>query len=133
MFRQVSAALPLELHLCVHLGDVVVPAFRGLVAGDRWCVIWTFSLKGKQTWVSLDGLRVELRGGELQLLQSFLLGLKHGPDGISLHLMLLLLVQGPFLQKQSSPLTLLKGELDLRPLSGNTQIQRCEAGEHSPC
>nr|KAF6403116.1 hypothetical protein HJG59_001832 [Molossus molossus] len=38
--------------------------------------------------------------------------------------------QGPLLQKQSSPLNLLKGELYLRSLSGNTQIQRCEAREH---
>lgn len=120
MFRQLPAALPLELHLCVHLGDVMVPAFRGLVAGDRWRVIGPFSLKGEQTWVPLDGLHMELRGCKLQLLKSFLLGLKHGLDSISFHLMLLLLVQGPLLQKQSSPLTFLKGELYLRPLSGNT-------------
>lgn len=120
VFRQLPAALLLELHLCVHLGGVMVPAFRGLVVGDWWRVIWPFSLKREQTWVPLDGLCMELRGCELQLFKSFLLGLKHGLDSIPFHLMFLLLVQGPLLQKQSSPLTLLKGELYLRPLSGNT-------------
>lgn len=128
VFRRLPPALPLGFHLCIYLGDVMVPAFRGLVVGDWWCVIWPFSLKGEQTRVPLDGLLMQLLGHEFQLLQSFLLRLKHGLDGFPLHLMLVLLVQGPFLQKQSSPLSLLKGELYLRPLSGNTQIQRCELG-----
>lgn len=43
-------------------------------------------------------------GCKLQLLQCFLLGLKHGPDDLPLHLVLSLLIQGPLLQKLSSHL-----------------------------
>ena len=45
-------------------------------------------------------------GCKLQLLQCFLLGLKHGPDGLPLHLVLSLLIQGPLLQKLGSILSL---------------------------
>ena len=64
-------------------------------------------LERKQAEVPLDGLGVELWGRELQLLQSFPLGLQQGRDGGPLQLMLTLLVQRPLLQQQGSPLTLL--------------------------
>ena len=60
---------------------------------------------------------MEILGHESQLLQSFLLGLKHGPDSILLYLVLLLLVPVLLFQKQSSPLALLKKELYLEILS----------------
>lgn len=71
----------------------------------------------EQTGILLDRVRLELLGHELQLLQNFLLGLKHGLEGFPLPLMLSLLAQGLLLQKQISSLSLLTGELCLRPLS----------------
>ena len=87
------ASLPLERHLCIHLGDVLVPAFWGLVVGDGRRVVWPLSLLRKQAGVSLVGLGMELRGRELQLPQSFPLGLEQGRDGGPLQLVLPLLVQ----------------------------------------
>lgn len=101
LLGQLPAALSLDLE-CTPWSCHGTVAQR---AGNwgRWHVIWPSPLKGEQTWVLLGGL--------------FLLSLKHGPDGVPLHLMLSLLVQQPLFQKQSSPLTLFKKELHLRPLS----------------